>query len=449
MRGEEGTDVVVKKRKAGGAEMLRIGCEIELAADDAGFKLHRAISAIAVALQDGAQVSQKEDRNCGVGGQGLLQSKVSRLGAEVARLQKLEQSAAAVKDVRTGLDALNRVDDQIQMVELRSQRIEEIGGHAASGASQHGRELSQGDWRTSELAAGTAAQDDLLDRVTGYFRVGQRLQLDDRTGKRRKMSERSSTAPPGNFYRRVQRGSRMDFAHDGIVNLAAREWNGFESERGDGGRGRCRKLGGAAQGDKRKNYLALGIHVEQAIHGVVYESADYLGGQAERSADGQEIGQQGAVVPAEVAVGAVLILPGVAPVGGGADDCQRSVGDGRLGGRGIDQDAAIVTGPQPAQAELGGGEVIDAGLKVRKISADQVEFDLVERSSAGGGAKVNFTAGIFSVPGDASREVEQLGDGFEVRGGSGLRRNDFGDGGKDSDSGLSDFGGQGRRLRVG
>ena len=98
--------------------MLRIGCEIELAADDAGFELHRAISAIAVALQDGAQVSQKEDSDCGVGGQGLLQSEVSGLGAEIPLLQKLERSAAAVKDVRTGLDALNRVDDQIEVVEL-------------------------------------------------------------------------------------------------------------------------------------------------------------------------------------------------------------------------------------------------------------------------------------------------------------------------------------------
>ena len=125
-------------------------------------------------------------------------------------------------------------------------------------------------------------------------------------------------------------------------------------------------VGGAAERHKRKTHLALGIDVEQAIHGVVYESADYLGGQAQRSADGQEVGQQGAVVPAEVAVGAVLILPGVAPVGGGADDCQRGVGDGGLGGRGIDQDAAIVSGAKPAQAELGGGEVIDAGFEVAR-----------------------------------------------------------------------------------
>ena len=239
----------------------------------------------------------------------------------------------------------------------------------------------------------------------------------------------------------------MHFAHEGIVDLAAGERNSFESERGDGCRGLCRKRGGVAERHKRESYLALRIDVEQAIHRLVNESAHYFGGQAEGGADGQQVGEQGAVVPAEVAVGAVLILPGVAPVGGGADDGQRGVGDGGLGGGGIDQDAAIVSGAQPAQAELGGGEVIDAGLKVGEIAADQVEFDLVERSGAGGGAKVNFAAGIFSVPGDAGREVEQLGDGFEIRCGSGLRRNDFGDGGKRGDSGLADFGGQGRRFQ--
>ena len=38
--------------------------------------------------------------------------------------------------------------------------------------------------------------------------------------------------------------------------------------------------GGVAERHQRESYLALGIDVEQAIHGVVYESADYFGGQA-------------------------------------------------------------------------------------------------------------------------------------------------------------------------
>src|ERR1700682_60836 len=119
-----------------------------------------------------------------------------------------------------------------------------------------------------------------------------------------------------------------------------------------------------AERHERESHLALRIYIEQAIHGVVYESAYYFCRQAQRGADGQKVGEQGAVVPAEVAVGTVLILPGVAPVGGGADDGQRSVSDGWFGSRGFDQDAAIVSGAQAAQTELGGGEVIDAGFGI-------------------------------------------------------------------------------------
>src|SRR5258708_39561990 len=83
------------------------------------------------------------------------------------------------------------------------------------------------------------------------------------------------------------------------------------------------------------------------------------------------------------------------------------------------------------------------------MAADQVECDFVERSSAGGGAKINLAARVFSVPGDSRREVEQLGYGFEVREGFGLRRNDFGDAGKGSAAGLPHFGGERGGFRGG
>jgi hypothetical protein len=88
------------------------------------------------------------------------------------------------------------------------------------------------------------------------------------------------------------------------------------------------------------------------------------------------------------------------------------VSDGGLAGRGFDQDAAIVSGAKLAQAEFGGGKVIDAGFEVGEVPADQVELDLVQCSRAGSGAKVDFASRIFSVPGDAGREVEELGGRF-------------------------------------
>ena len=172
-----------------------------------------------------------------------------------------------------------------------------------------------------------------------------------------------------------------------------------------------------AERHQGKSHLALSIDIEQGIDRVVHKTAHHFGRQTQRRGDGQQVGEQGAVVPAEMAVGAVLILPGVAPVRASADDGQRSLGDCGFGGGGLDQDAAIVSGAQFAQAELGGGEVIDAGFEIvrQKIAADQIEFDLVKRSGASGGAKVDFAAGVFSVPGDAGGQIEQLSDGFQVR----------------------------------
>ncbi len=52
-----------------------------------------------------------------------------------------------MEDVGPGLETFDGMDDQIEVVKLRSHRIEEIGGHAASGAIEHGGELRQGDRR--------------------------------------------------------------------------------------------------------------------------------------------------------------------------------------------------------------------------------------------------------------------------------------------------------------
>ena len=175
-----------------------------------------------------------------------------------------------------------------------------------------------------------------------------------------------------------------------------------------------------AKGDQRKGHLALGIYIQQAVYRGVHKPADYLGGQAQGGGDGQQVGQQSAVVPAKMAIGAGLILPGIAPVGGGADDGERRVSDGRFAAGGLDQDAAIVSGAQLAQAEFGGSEVVDAGQKVGEVATNEVELNLVERPGAGGRAKIDFAARILSLPRDACRKVQELCYGLQIRRGIGL-----------------------------
>src|SRR5260370_1119852 len=101
---EKADDVIIKKSEASGAEALRVGSKIKLAAEDAGFKLHGAIATIAETLQNGAQVSQKKNVNRGVRGQILSQAKVTCLCAEIFLLQALKYPAAAAGYLGLGQD---------------------------------------------------------------------------------------------------------------------------------------------------------------------------------------------------------------------------------------------------------------------------------------------------------------------------------------------------------
>jgi hypothetical protein len=72
VRREEAGYVVIVKGEAGGAQALGVGREIEFAAEDTGFNLHRTISAIPQAAEYRPQVRQKENVDGGVGRQLLL-----------------------------------------------------------------------------------------------------------------------------------------------------------------------------------------------------------------------------------------------------------------------------------------------------------------------------------------------------------------------------------------
>jgi hypothetical protein len=84
--GKEADYVVVVKGETGRAQVLGVSCEIELAAEKAGFELYGAISAVPKALQDRTQIRQKENVHGGVCGQPLFQSQITCLVAKVSRL---------------------------------------------------------------------------------------------------------------------------------------------------------------------------------------------------------------------------------------------------------------------------------------------------------------------------------------------------------------------------
>jgi hypothetical protein len=136
VRGEETDYVVIVEGQTGGAQQLGVGREIELTAEDAGFKLHRAISSIAKALQYGSQIRKEKDVHGGVAWQFLLQSEVTCLCAEISLPETLKQSTVAVIDVSSGSKTLHRMDDQVKIIELRSHGIEEVRRYAAGSSIQ-------------------------------------------------------------------------------------------------------------------------------------------------------------------------------------------------------------------------------------------------------------------------------------------------------------------------
>ncbi len=104
------------------------------------------------------------------------------------------------------------------------------------------------------------------------------------------------------------------------------------------------------------------------------------------------------------------------------------MGDGGFTAGGFQQRAAIISSAQLAKTELGGGEVIDAGIEAGEAAANQIKLDFVERASTSGGAKVEFSAGIFPFAGDAGGEVEELGNGLQTRSCDRVGWDAFGDG---------------------
>src|SRR5580692_3003446 len=98
-----------------------------------------------------------------------------------------------------------------------------------------------------------------------------------------------------------------------------------------------------AEGYHRKGYLAVRMDIQQPVHVCVHESADHLGRYAKSCADGQQIGQESAVIPAKVTISTGLIFPRIAPVRAGRNDGERGMDNCCFTRRSLTQCAAIVS----------------------------------------------------------------------------------------------------------
>ena len=141
----------------------------------------------------------------------------------------------------------------------------------------------------------------------------------------------------------------------------------------------------------------------------------------------QTVGQDGAAVPEAVTVGAVPILPAIAPERGGQHQDGRGMGQRRLTAAGFHHRATVIARPQGRQGETVRSEVIDTRIEVRQRPRDHVDVDMVQGAGAGRSPEEHFAAEIAPAAGDPGAEEQELAEilpgdlAFAFRNGPGYR----------------------------
>src|SRR2546426_5371152 len=173
-------------------------------------------------------------------------------------------------------------------------------------------------------------------------------------------------------------------------------------ERAAGGRDR----GFAANHDQLERDLASRVEPQQTVDLAVHESRQHARGEAEAAGDGEEVGEHRPGVPEEVAVGARLVLPSVAPVDSGEQDGRGAARD-RVVARRRRERVANITGAQAAKGKVAGREVIEASVEPGDLTNRHVHLGLVERARRSRSAEENLSPTRVRLPlGHAGGVVE-------------------------------------------
>ena len=149
---EEFRHVIVKKGEPRSPQSLSIRRKVKLSAHDARLELGGAVAPIPPPTKNPIQIRQQEDIHAGIGGNLLTQAEVPGIAAEVPLFQKLQRHAVAAKHVGAGRQALDGVDDQVEVIERWPPGWEKVGGNSSRHPIEHGGELFQRNRVAGELA---------------------------------------------------------------------------------------------------------------------------------------------------------------------------------------------------------------------------------------------------------------------------------------------------------
>src|ERR1035441_537971 len=112
VRRKEVSHVIVEESQPSRTQSLGICRQVHPAADGARLQLDRPVPAVPISLQNGFQISEKEDVRTGIRRQFLLQPKVMGLGAELSLSQKLQDVLITPEEVSPRLEPLHRMHDR-------------------------------------------------------------------------------------------------------------------------------------------------------------------------------------------------------------------------------------------------------------------------------------------------------------------------------------------------
>ena len=166
---------------------------------------------------------------------------------------------------------------------------------------------------------------------------------------------------------------------------------------------------------QRKCDLALRVQIQQGIHLRIHKAQDYVRRQSQSGSHCQQVRQDCPVVPSKMAICPCSVFPRVSPVRACADDHGWSVHNARFIGRGVDQGAPIIPGPEQSKRKVARTKMVNTRFQARQVANDEVEFEFVQRARTRGRAEVALTARVCLLFRNSRRKVKEAGEILEAR----------------------------------
>src|SRR5215831_20199479 len=137
-----------------------------------------------------------------------------------------------------------------------------------------------------------------------------------------------------------------------------------------------------SQGTEGDNRLPLTVYAKQCVCRRIGETENRLRRQVQPGGDGKDVREHCPTIPVGVAVRAYTIVPGIAPEGTRYRQYGRGLGESRLRAGSLYQDSAKIASAQLAQTVIVGRVMINAGWQVGQVTADKIQFQMIQCSSA-------------------------------------------------------------------